>query len=71
MANRTYKNENVWYPLYEQVLVQTIHDCDVTDSYSGFIYNPALNRRKFIEDRQQAEAECKKRNALIDYVEVL
>lgn len=71
MKPRNYKYENVWFPVYAQELRQSIHDCDVVDAYSGFIYNPALNRRKHIEYIKDAEVECERRNAIIQQKEAV
>ncbi len=71
MATNFMNKWNGWYPVYSEELNQSIHDCDVEMVYQGVIRNDFLGLTEELENIQQAEAECKRRNFLIAYVEVL
>lgn len=53
----------IWFPVWELELYQTIDDCDVIERYQGYIKNSRTGRTKQVEDLADARRICAERNA--------
>lgn len=56
----------IWYPVWDLELYQTIDDCDVIERYQGHIKNSRTGRTKQVEDLAEARRICAERNAKLE-----
>jgi hypothetical protein len=56
----------VWYPVWDLELYQTIDECDVIERYQGYIKNSRNGRTKQVEDLTTARRICAERNAKLE-----